>query len=870
METYSMQRLLEGLLPEQSNRSIFAWLQPLSSQSHCLHGPYGSFHQKQSFVETAMSLIALSNPQKFTRYGNSQFFFTPAVVAVFVEGYPAQPQPDSSQALKEASPKEVVKEEVEEERLCRYCFEGDEAGELISPCRCSGGQKYVHLSCLRMWQRAVLVSQPTHPDLYDHDTRQRICNVCKTEFTCLPPTRAELLASFTGPELAALIEERCFIGSAENFSRELERQVASFPGIMREGIVCLNWIRGLFLIVKVVEDRHRGIVLLRISDDEELGMFMQHLEADARTGCCSCCLPYKLKTTLPFRPSRDRPKLPSLETPLSAREARKVPKPDQSRFNAREPVKAKGIEHADLEAGYPVLPSALGAALGNPVSLLALEDWHKTHSGIPEERGFESKLLACEARFRKIERLTARLDLPDTAVTAVVVDLLRDVVETLPAPIQKIAAEVLQHVENAIYSNADNERLPAAEQAQLAEVLGRVRPGRADLSELQPWFQVVRRQQATLERMEQHVSEMQGVVDFHLARRKSVLDFIVRLQGQERFILQQWLFNFWVFSYRERKSRMEKMSQSVLATGDDMVTPFLSWRLYVAQQRLVRAKEKCSEVDRQASVLANKITEVEMENQEQQRILEESLAAGAELKEKCMVEQQELSRLKQIWSDTQPELLLQVLAQSLEVFFSLVVRQAGLHHLEVKHRLAKKDIRPLLEEPEDPSAENEMAEAILLRWINSTLAQARLHCEELLDDMTKVENPDALILVARKEDIENMETDLSDCIALTALYAMIKAERERKGFSEQDLIALNEVDKDLRSVQLCYCLLEISPTERAKSLLVPHEIAEGDTEKLQTFLAAVFALHPMLQDLPLAMNNIQAWKVYPATGLLHR
>jgi len=548
-----------------------------------------------------------------------------------------------------------------------------------------------------------------------------------------------------------------------------------------------------------------------------------------------------------------------LETPLSAREARKVPKPDQSRFNAREPVKARGIEHADLEAGYPVLPSALGAALGNPVSLLALEDWHKTHSGIPEEQGgFESKLLACEARFRKIERLTARLDLPDTAVTAVVVDLLRDVVETLPAPIQKIAAEVLQHVESAIYSNADNERLPAAEQAQLAEVLGRVRPGRADLSELQPWFQVVRRQQATLERMEQHVSEMQGVVDFHLARRKSVLDFIVRLQGQERFILQQWLFNFWVFSYRERKSRMEKMSQSVLATGDDMVTPFLSWRLYVAQQRLVRAKEKCSEVDRQASVLANKITEVEMENQEQQRILEESLAAGAELKEKCMVEQQELSRLKQIWSDTQPELLLQVLAQSLELFFSLVVRQAGLHHLEVKHRLAKKDIRPLLEEPEDPSAENEMAEAILLRWINSTLAQARLHCEELLDDMTKVENPDALILVARKEDIENMETDLSDCIALTALYAMIKAERERKGFSEQDLIALNEVDKDLRSVQLCYCLLEISPTERAKSLLVPHEIAEGDTEKLQTFLAAVFALHPMLQDLPLAMNNIQA------------
>jgi len=190
---------------------------------------------------------------------------------------------ESSEVVKASSPPEQEKEETDDERLCRFCFEGDEVDELISPCRCSGGQKWVHLKCLRMWQRAVLVSQPTHPDLYDQDTRQRICNVCKTEFTCHPPTRAELLASFTGPELAALIEERCFIGSAENFSRELERQVASFPGIMREGIVCLNWIRGLFLIVKVVEDRHRGVVLLKISDGEELDMFLQHLEADART-----------------------------------------------------------------------------------------------------------------------------------------------------------------------------------------------------------------------------------------------------------------------------------------------------------------------------------------------------------------------------------------------------------------------------------------------------------------------------------------------------------------------------------------------------------------------------------------------------------
>ena len=76
--------------------------------------------------------------------------------------------------------------------------------------------------------------------------------------------------------------------------------------------------------------------------------------------------------------------------------------------------------------------------------------------------------------------------------------------DTLPAPICQIAAEVFSHVEGALYSE---ERLPAAEQEQLAEVLGK---GSGAGRELQPWFAVVRRQQATLERMEQHVAEMQG------------------------------------------------------------------------------------------------------------------------------------------------------------------------------------------------------------------------------------------------------------------------------------------------------------------------------------------------------------------------
>lgn len=55
----------------------------------------------------------------------------------------------------------------DDEKICRFCFEGEEEGPLISPCDCRGDQKYVHLQCLRRWQRMVLVSQPTHPAFYE-------------------------------------------------------------------------------------------------------------------------------------------------------------------------------------------------------------------------------------------------------------------------------------------------------------------------------------------------------------------------------------------------------------------------------------------------------------------------------------------------------------------------------------------------------------------------------------------------------------------------------------------------------------------------------------------------------------------------------
>lgn len=89
------------------------------------------------------------------------------------------------------------------------------------------------------------------------------------------------------------------------------------------------------------------------------------------------------------RLGRERPKLPAL--PLTAREAR--PTELEANYPAGPPAHQPMIRWF-VEA----LPSALGAALGNPVSLLALEarrssfsaacsvqDWHKTHSGLPQD-----------------------------------------------------------------------------------------------------------------------------------------------------------------------------------------------------------------------------------------------------------------------------------------------------------------------------------------------------------------------------------------------------------------------------------------------------------------------------------------------------
>ena len=64
--------------------------------------------------------------------------------------------------------------------MCRICFidEEDPADPLISPCKCSGSMKYVHLNCLRHW-----LSRNENKKIMPHVTtyiwRAFHCELCK-------------------------------------------------------------------------------------------------------------------------------------------------------------------------------------------------------------------------------------------------------------------------------------------------------------------------------------------------------------------------------------------------------------------------------------------------------------------------------------------------------------------------------------------------------------------------------------------------------------------------------------------------------------------------------------------------------------------
>jgi hypothetical protein len=64
--------------------------------------------------------------------------------------------------------------------VCRICLESEEGKKMISPCKCTGSQKFVHQKCLAKWQEMKMLKVLKYPELYQLSDI-KICDVCKSK-----------------------------------------------------------------------------------------------------------------------------------------------------------------------------------------------------------------------------------------------------------------------------------------------------------------------------------------------------------------------------------------------------------------------------------------------------------------------------------------------------------------------------------------------------------------------------------------------------------------------------------------------------------------------------------------------------------------
>ena len=147
-------------------------------------------------------------------------------------------------------------EEAVQESVCRFCFTSE--GELVSPCMCKGTNEWVHLECLRTWQKSVVLTQPTHPK-YQTDIH-RVCNVCLEPFTGvgIPPSRHEQMVAYTGAELAALIVPGNLLVTSRDSSREKLELMAKHPEVKGR---LMTWTKACFLMLSTGADNKHLIAV---------------------------------------------------------------------------------------------------------------------------------------------------------------------------------------------------------------------------------------------------------------------------------------------------------------------------------------------------------------------------------------------------------------------------------------------------------------------------------------------------------------------------------------------------------------------------------------------------------------------------------
>jgi hypothetical protein len=135
---------------------------------------------------------------------------------------------------------------------CRFCFEttNDEENSLITPCRCTGSQHYVHKSCLMKWQVAQLnlVVSSRRPAGQSYDEIYSKCSVCGSEFEGIPrPNPVAVFESYVGPDVVSSLSNYSLLVSTRDAP---ERDL---PDVNNALILLLrlkraHWIRAVYFI----------------------------------------------------------------------------------------------------------------------------------------------------------------------------------------------------------------------------------------------------------------------------------------------------------------------------------------------------------------------------------------------------------------------------------------------------------------------------------------------------------------------------------------------------------------------------------------------------------------------------------------------
>ena len=86
---------------------------------------------------------------------------------------------------------------------CRICFEEDDITEFVSPCKCKGTQEFVHLRCLKTWQKHALMMDIMSNGKYND--RAYRCSVCNSKFTIKPRGTGLSLSSLWTPLFGILV-----------------------------------------------------------------------------------------------------------------------------------------------------------------------------------------------------------------------------------------------------------------------------------------------------------------------------------------------------------------------------------------------------------------------------------------------------------------------------------------------------------------------------------------------------------------------------------------------------------------------------------------------------------------------------------------